>query len=152
MSNAPISASLSCEYDYTKSKSEYPFFCIECMEPCDKDVCDTCGGEANNRWLLCECEDFETLQKWLPESIEVKQLRARIAELEADAQWKPASEPPEKDAEEYMSRNVLYCDGEYIFEAYYSFTNSVWKTPDSEKIISGPNDKWRELPPLPKES
>jgi hypothetical protein len=68
------------EYDWTKSKNEYPFFCIECMEPVEKDVCDTCGGEANDRWLICECEDFGTLQKWLDS---VSGLKKYVPELPA---------------------------------------------------------------------
>jgi hypothetical protein len=146
MSNAPISASLSCEYDYTKSKSEYPFFCIECMEPCDKDVCDTCGGEANNRWLLCECEDFETLQKWLPESIETIKLRARIAELEDAQQWHPASEPPERLTTSNESRKVLVSDGRHCRDDFYvhALSGGYW---DSGTWAT----MWCDLPPMPEE-
>ena len=179
MSNAPISASLSCEYDYTKSKSEYPFFCIECMEPCDKDVCDTCGGEANNRWLLCECEDFETLQKWLPESIEVKQLRARIAELEAAAQWHPASEPPPSEINVLCFYKNSLGKGRIVratyynkFEAeatdmdYWDYSDIDYKedtdtyycpegyyesneNDDVQWKISETVTHWRDLPPMP---
>ena len=104
-------------------------FCFTCMEPVNLNgmVCERCFG---SDWQCPDENDKDALREWLDP-------------------WHPAGEPPEKEAEEYMSRNVLYCDGEYIFEAYYSFMNSAWKTPDSEKIISGPNDKGRDLPPMP---
>jgi hypothetical protein len=70
-----------------------------------------------------------------------QKLRARVAELEAVAQWHDASEPPEKLNENFWSREVIVdIGGQYDLDQYMYDVN-MWG--------NGSNVKhWRDLPPM----
>ena len=73
------------------------------------------------------------------------QLRARIAELEAAAQWHPASEPPEEEGNTGMSRAVLIQEksGD-CYTDWYQHDQKRWHF--SKRIV-----RWRDLPSMPEE-
>lgn len=111
------------DYKWWESKSEYPFFCMECMEPCDKDVCDTCGDEC--RGLINENEDTENLERWL--------------DMKG---WHPATEPPENIKGASRLVEAQESNGR-VGTDYYDYRLSRWKY-GHEKVI-----RWRDLPPMP---
>ena len=67
---------------------------------------------------------------------ENRELRSRIAELEAAAQWHPASEPPEK-----YGAYLVAC---YDYIAIDKFNDRGWHYADTLHMKG-----WRDLPPLP---
>lgn len=115
-------------YRWWESKNEYPFFCMECMEQCEKDICETCGAEG--RLLINENEDTENLEKWLDMKV-----------------WQDASEPPEHIWGGGLFSEKKLCAKKHGEETEYWIdfhvkNKNAWS---SEK----PMDGWRDLPPMP---
>jgi hypothetical protein len=98
--------------------------------------CEICKHRLTNRNIE-PCASCDTMV--------IIQLRARIAELEAAAQWHPASEPPEEEGNTGMSRAVLIQEksGD-CYTDWYQHDQKRWHF--SKRIV-----RWRDLPPMPEE-
>lgn len=132
--------------------------------------CPMCGSEVFGDDLYCpECFEKvvadETIRQ---QGEEIQRLRARIAALEAEQQWHPASEPPKAESRLCCSKSVLvryvmgfdeegaiydYTVGcyAYPFEVLgYSEKGNVWVIRrDDDDDENGYVTHWRDLPPMP---
>lgn len=73
---------------------------------------------------------------------ENESLRARVAELEAEQAWHPASEPPETSD----AKMVVYYD-DCVNIGY--FQHGMWYQINDGLTFSHPVTHWRDLPPMP---
>lgn len=103
------------------------------------------------QFLGNECLDLDNALE------ENERLHARIAELEAAAQWHPACEPPKLTDHEHLTRFVLGIaplandDEEFIFIVFYDYKNNEWIPFLSTDMgfDKMPVTHWRDLPPMP---
>jgi len=129
--------------------SEY--FCLKCgkttTEPITPEEMST----------LCKCPNCRSVGSLIVDGREYihiealksflcKDLRARIAELEAAQQWHDASEPPEN-----MQRVQIKTDGHIMNGIYvHSVVGYAVTFCDQRYIIARiAVDGWRDLPPMP---
>jgi hypothetical protein len=82
---------------------------------------------------------------------ENKELRARIAELEAAAQWHPASEPPEKGGSYIVVRDGKIAWAYYDKMLFYAISETMGGKIDGKPYNgwAGNVTHWRDLPPMP---
>lgn len=81
--------------------------------------CQNCGAIGPNELAIERSDEMWNLRR--PEA----ELRARIAELEAQTRWIPVSERLPED-----NVRVLIFDGNGVAEAKHALSVKQWKTPD----------------------
>jgi hypothetical protein len=76
--------------------------------------------------------------------------KERVAELEAAAQWHPASEPPKQD-EDYLSEDKAVMTSQGYGIAHYNYPASMWVFVYRSwaSKLDYAVQKWRDLPSMP---
>jgi len=87
------------------------------------------------------CSHYETHQERLER--ENREMKKRIAKLEALLEWHDASEMPEAEGDEYEA--IRICNGK-MYRQYSTFRDGKWNF--VHRTIS-PVIFWRDLPPMP---
>lgn len=97
--------------------------------------CKRCGANENRIHGFCsmECETA-----WYYED-DIRDLTARIAELEEERRWMPVSEPP-KVSGKYLLLNI-YDD---VYPCDFIAGTEIWVLPDYDTVTH-----WMPLPKLP---